>query len=1667
MIPDIIELNFPKKDGKQYATLTQATANIADMGEKTITTQVKIDGEIVPDFSFDWEVKFQGEKYIMPLRIPQGAKENTSLNSTIDLTFQHWAIFQLKRYNFTTIQQIAAGTYLADEEEASVSLNLGDFCILLGQVLEYYYGEAITIDFNDDPVTGWQYKQEATIITISHTKIWNVLIDALHKQYGVRWEIRPTSDCWEGNNNGEKYVIRVGYPTTEVNHIFEYGFDGGLLKIERQVQSEEIRNVLKGRGGEKNMPRYYFKRVPNAEKEQWGYADDPDWVVELKDIYFTRLMPATFRSYIQGWKAAHINQTDEDGNKLYEGYTAVGETNAYAPWAYRKGYTDTKFRPVEFVADEITLTPASGDRQIEIQPGYSPYIKKGSSIDLYGPLHDTLENNDDIHPTLQGTGLDHAIAIEHIESDDIAATTEGESRLYDLPGGQASRNMAGLEGGEILLTGWIPFTVETGHTANLEMTNLVCSGIIFYENTLTPIADHSEFVEVLNTYIRVRTKTTQQTVNSPVGIPAGDYEYCLAVNVRNNYESMLTVTAYVPGVKMMSSVAAAQKWKQTFEMWSENVWSSSKTTTETNSQYAERVWKPILGDREGSKAKVVFTSGNLATSEDYEFAIIGYPMPDDSKTWTDAEGVMHTSHWRLKLAKSDADMESQGVYIPSTKKQGMAGDTFVFIGIEMQHSPYVTNAEERLDEWKKQQLGEVSEIKPTFTVTTDRIKMNQQDVRDVSAENILLLENEANLLMEGGGTFVMEDSGITSLLQLLRPGNSIRLADKRFIQSLGDRAYETLYLQSITYKYREPSSDDNALNPDVEITLGNEYESSASPVSTIQADVSALQKQVGAVSNIEQIVRLVGDKLYLRKDGIADRSLSPTEFASLLTSDNFRQGILGGAGWGFFKDSSGAWVLEADKMNIRQEMQVNSFVVNQLEARGGMIVESAASMLISRVEKNAAGNYICYFDQKGGSVVNLFKTGDIAYCERFSGDFTDSVRRYKRQVLSVGDDNVVLMGGGLSATMDAPIEGDVIVQWGSVKDATRRFVIVRDVINGGYERYIGGLSSISSPGTEYFYIGRQVGMWNNKPRFFVGDDDSYIEYVNGQLNIKGRINAQSTIGDKNIGDYISEEAKAGLVISGVNLLRNTNHGTKTWRTSYSSGAGNFSIKDNTSGKGVVLVNEATTTETGWQLVYIPLQSELIQLGTPYMLSFRAKAKTTPVKLQVQIRNISAANWLTGQVDVPLSTTEQRYEVPFNILKNPDADVAYAMCFYVSSTIVWDEIEIVDVKLEAGNVATEWSPSPLDFDYLTSALEESTVTDGGLILTSLIKVGTNTNADTLEQTTMAGISGIYNDTPGARGGIAVWTGGDMSDLGDPDRDTSKTPATTVLRHDGSAYFSNNTVRFAQNVVEVGDSVELNADGLVLNDSNGKQRLKIANVTVGDDIDIDAANVSLNLNLTKSVTLGLRSRTTTKPGSSPGSLEQVTEQWWVVKGGDTSYTYPIPGELTPGASINIKNCSVSINTYNVGETILPLVGNVDFKVGRYNSSGQKEYILGGQATGSFASQDTGVYTANSETIYVPTQNIEGGNYFIEVNIAVSSATTTRQVVKSAALAITGTAYNQFESTSVLGNDGLLSIWGNTGLLVNKDKIVLRAGDTILRISASGIQKSSDGGNSWAKL
>ena len=977
------------------------------MGEKTITTQVKIDGEIVPDFSYDWEVEFQGEKYIMPLRIPQGVKENTSLNSTIDLTFQHWAIYQLKRWPFVTIQPIEAGTYIADKEVATVQLNLKDFCILFGQVLEYYYGGAITIDFNP----AWQYKQEATLITISHTKIWNVLIDAFHGKYGVRWEIKAASDNSNTVKGGERYVIRVGYPTTEVDHIFEYGFEGGLLKVERQVQSEEIRNMLKGCGGETNIPLRYFK---DTDPNNPDFRPDPDWVEELANIPFTNLMPATFRSYVQGWKAAHISK--------YPGYTAVGESNTYAPWAYRKGYTDTKFHPVEFVADEITINPGVGDKQVEILPGYSPYVKKGSSLDKYGPLPDTLDNNEDIYPTLQGTGMDIAVDVEQVTDDDSQESPIDVTiaKLSDLV---VQITLNGHER-KTVTSQRAFFNVPTGRTANLIVDPVSAEG-----DGRVQVEDYR-----LNVYNKKGEKL------SASGMAAGSYSYELEMDVYNTDTTSRSVGIGTRNARLQDAVLANTA-SGTFKIWVRNIWGSDRQNNETDSQYSERVWKPVLGDREGNTAKVMFTSGALATSEDYEFAIVDFPVHDTSKTWTDENGVTYTSHWRITLAKSDAELEATGLYVPSTQKQGKAGDTFVFIGTEMTHIPYVVDAEIRLADWDKDQLDEKKEIKPTAVVTTDRVRLNNEGKSD-------------------------------ALINQLRVGNSLRLFDKRFFNEEG-KTYETLYLQSITYTYREPTSEDAALNPDVEIVLGNEYTTSANPVSIMQGEISALQRQVGSISNISQIVTATGDKRYARKEsGITERIGAVWQMLRFMMSVGFNADPLG-TGWWLGLDDDGLGSLTVDRLYVRYKAIFDALEIRRLSQVGGVNILSPAGGTIISVEqaqtylgslalRDADGKELLGSDGATLTVVdpaslatvwrcrlrtddgkqavsNDFAVGDLVQCRTFN--LATGQRYWWRRCVGVGADYIDLSMTDCAAGSDAPMAGDAAATLGNAVNAERQHAI--------------------------------------------------------------------------------------------------------------------------------------------------------------------------------------------------------------------------------------------------------------------------------------------------------------------------------------------------------------------------------------------------------------------------------------------------------------------------------------------------------------------------------------------------------------------------------------------------------------------------------------------------
>lgn len=1070
MIPQIQEINFP-----DYVTLHQATVNFATMGDRTISTQVRIDGDRVPEFGVTengvfkpMELVFRGERFILPVREPQARKDNSTRNSLIDLNFQSWVVYQLKRYFFVEMASTTSGTAIADKYEASLVLNLENFVDAFNLVLDHYFNGTIQISLFQQGQG--IYSTDTVAIDINYSKIWDVL-QKVYELYNVRWWI-------EYNSTTHTYYIMMGYESPAIDdHDFSYGYQGGLISFERQVQ-EEVTNILLGRGGEKNLPYRYFKRV---DEQNPGWTADPDAIPELANIYFERLRDINFRWYVRGWmQNSHRDKTWENAGYTYPTY-GISQSSPYY-WAYLKGRTDTKFDPVEYVQDT-------------------------DSIDIYGEMWGALDNNDDIYPTIQGVNppndnpdvgfVDEVVGVSQIVTDDIQEYTQNaavETTIKDIhhsePGSIVTHYVLYSE----------TFTIAAGDTGNITYHPLAKDSVwpayVSYNTSESSVEviRESDFQAISTT----NSFDTAVNTGAIAGIPAGTYR--LRLNLVLNCTgpaTRVTGTFGIENIVLTTSAINTEAWKPTFDIWVKNIWGTTQGGSESDQTYSERVWGPILGDRVGNQAKLVFSTGPMSISQDYEFTIASYPVPDRTKTYG---GV--TSEWRITVHKCNAEYQTTGLFIPNASSaQPTAGNKFFFTGIDMPFQ-YVQWAEERLNAYKATQLEDMSDVTTTWALKLDKVRVH-----------------------------TLEDADLGQLLaDRLDSGVLINTTDPRFTH--GDVL--SLYIQSITWTWNEPTNDNPYLVPDIEVVLADKVVAVKSPIAELSEEVNVISATYVQTPDVESVVRRVAGALYLKKTGESDTSSSPTSFSSKVTSSKFKKGSIGGQGWGFYEDNSPAFdvptqsglvddgstdskaVLEVDKLVVRDELHVNELVVNQVSYQGGKEIISAAAMEVSMV-RETNNSYICYFDQKQNTVVNLFQVNDIAYGQVWNADNSE-LRSYKMVVTAV-DSNSITLSKGTRYGSGAPQVGDKIVQYGNTTNTSRQYVIFRDVIGGGYERMISGLNSPSASGTEYYFAGREG---NSSPRWFVGQktNGEYAEWVNGHLNIKGGITVTSgSSGMSNFSEY--------------------------------------------------------------------------------------------------------------------------------------------------------------------------------------------------------------------------------------------------------------------------------------------------------------------------------------------------------------------------------------------------------------------------------------------------------------------------------------------------------------------------------------------------------------------
>jgi hypothetical protein len=222
-------------------------------------------------------------------------------------------------------------------------------------------------------------------------------------------------------------------------------------------------------------------------------------------------------------------------------------------------------------------------------------------------------------------------------------------------------------------------------------------------------------------------------------------------------------------------------------------------------------------------------------------------------------------------------------------------------------------------------------------------------------------------------------------------------------------------------------------------------------------------------------------------------------------------------------------------------------------------VEDAESNIVNETLNQEV--YRCYFlgEQDGEEIDNKWKVGDQAQAKTFNvkkGTYHKVENSYLwRLVVNVSSDTVDIDGKkyhyvdlsqiDFDSGSDAPAPGDVLNQLGHrLNDTQRQTALVLNAVDN-YAPSItlyAGVNYYTLLNKEYV----EFGVYNGKAFFnvygdmYIGDKGenpkTYIKYKNGKINIKANLEIGSSIGDKDLDQYIKENG--GVDEETVNNLIN-------------------------------------------------------------------------------------------------------------------------------------------------------------------------------------------------------------------------------------------------------------------------------------------------------------------------------------------------------------------------------------------------------------------------------------------------------------------------------------------------------------------------------------------------
>lgn len=527
-------------------------------------------------------------------------------------------------------------------------------------------------------------------------------------------------------------------------------------------------------------------------------------------------------------------------------------------------------------------------------------------------------------------------------------------------------------------------------------------------------------------------------------------------------------------------------------------------------------------------------------------------------------------------------------------------------------------------------------------------------------------------------------------------------------------------------------------------------------------------------------------------------------------------------------DAEGRSHLITDYLEVRMKAIFEELVINKTSTIGGKeIISPAGGVVAHKVEEvtvtynNVSQKaYRCYFlaEQDGDEVDNDFAVNDQVRSESFNvrkGTYHKAGNHfYWRLVIGRDEEPVELEGKkyhyiDLSDTdcataSDVPAKGDVLNQCGNRTDVERQNCLIFSAIDT-YSPSISlyhGINSYSFANREYVEYG--VNKQNNKAFFnvygdmYVGDrptkengyeGSSYIRYDSStkQVSVKGKISAKSTVDGKELSQYIKENTDDTVANAAIKAAEDAQKAAQNAQKDITilgnTVTGNKKEFDNYVTNGYLepseiaaMAQDSKRLEDDFaaaQKSYNEVKNaevlkdtkELTNLNTAFATLTSAKTELVTYLSEISTNynkadtNGKAA--IVSAVGTKFTNFQSAYSVFYDKLGLANA--------YITSKIYGD------LKQNITDLA--------GYKYLKDALGQTTDIDGGLVMTTLLALRDG------DGNVQSGINGAIDPNRGKKS-IATWWGGQMVDK---DYNSGNlTPATSLIRFDGSGYLANGAI-----------------------------------------------------------------------------------------------------------------------------------------------------------------------------------------------------------------------------------------------------------------------------------